>query len=66
MANDLGVKQSRVEKWYVRDAIPPEFWVGLIQTADASGIDLIYQDLATLAAMNAVPDDVRLAEPVAA
>lgn len=52
MASDLGVKQSRVEKWYVRDAIPAEFWVVLIQTADRGGLDLTYQDLAELAALS--------------
>jgi hypothetical protein len=58
MARDLGVKPSRVEKWFVRDMIPPEFWVAVIQCAERAGFDLIYQDLAALAALNLDPDSV--------
>lgn len=56
LAQDLGVLQSRVEKWYFRDNIPAEFWQDMIDVAKRRKLGkLTHEGFGKLAALGRPP-----------
>jgi hypothetical protein len=53
LARDIGCAESRVQKWSVRNSIPAEWWLRLINAAHRRGYKVSFEDLAGLAAVSA-------------
>lgn len=49
IAQALGLRQPTVERWRHRDSIPPEYWIDLIQHAQARDVEISAHRLAVLA-----------------
>lgn len=45
LADDLGYKLSRVQKWRVRRSIPPDSWSDLIEAAKRRGFNVTAETL---------------------
>ncbi len=45
LAKDLDVKGSRVDKWYLRNSIPSEFWNDIILSAKKRNIAINHMDI---------------------
>jgi len=48
LARDLGCKNTTVSKWRVRDSIPSEFWLSLVNAAQERGVQVTLRELAEI------------------
>jgi len=52
LSQDIGEKYGTINMWRVRNRIPADQWVGLVESAQARDIPLTYKMLAEAAAKN--------------